>query len=134
VLDLAFERLSTKNIALINISDSALNRYINMKEINDRVKKALRGIIERRTLVKETSRLLKEQERSQNDIYREQGRIRDNLARLDKTSEMYARYEKLLGEQEDELAIILAKIDSLRNTLHQRKKDLEQYIASLQVN
>ena len=134
VLDLAFERQSTKSFALISISDSALNRYINMMEINDRVKRALRGIVERRDLVKETSRLLKVQERSQNDIYREQGRIRDNLARLDKASEMYARYEKLLGEQEDELAIILAEIDSLRNTLHQRKEDLEQYILSLQVN
>jgi hypothetical protein len=46
----------------------------------------------------------------------EQGRIRENMSRLEKTSDLYKRYACLLDEQEDLPEGALSKIDSLLAT------------------
>jgi hypothetical protein len=72
-----------------------------------------------------------EEERRVNSIHREQSRIRENMARLEKTSDLYKRYVSLLDEQEDLLERALAKIEDLRIEEQRQREELDQYILSL---
>jgi len=72
-----------------------------------------------------------EGERKVNSIHREQNRIRENMARLEKTSDLYKRYVSLLDEQEDLLEEALAKIEDLRIKEQRQREEIDRYILSL---
>jgi len=67
------------------------------------------------------------------DTKDDQGRIRLNMTNLDRTSDLYRRYEKTLGEQEDRLAKIRAEAKSVSAELAKLKKQLADYINELDV-
>jgi hypothetical protein len=72
-----------------------------------------------------------EEERKVNTIHREQSRIRDNMARLDKNSSLYRRYVDSLDEQEDQLEEALTAIEDLRTREQKQREELDRYILSL---
>jgi hypothetical protein len=67
-------------------------------------------------------------------IYQEQTRIRSNMERLERSSDLYSRYVGLLNAQEDQLAVSLAQIDDLRQQELKQREALDAYILSLDVS
>jgi hypothetical protein len=99
--------------------------------VDRRVKEALQGLAERKAALARTGSLRQEEERKINTIHREQGRIRENMARLEKDSDLYRRYVSLLDEQEDQLEEALEAIESLRAREQRQREELDRYIMSL---
>ena len=55
------------------------------------------------------------------------------MAYLEKDSSLYKRYLSLLEEQEDELPVILEKIDELVRQEREQRKAFDDYILSLEL-
>ncbi|MCS7306887.1 MAG: hypothetical protein NZ602_17480, partial [Thermoguttaceae bacterium] len=60
-------------------------------------------------------------------------RIRQNMAQLDRTSDLYKRYVQKLTEQEDQTDKIRAEIKALTEQINAAKKKLDDYLMSLEV-
>ena len=127
------ERTEVRSISLSGANDSQIQSYINSEEVPTEVKEGLRGIIERRKTLSDTIRLRSEQQSKQNFIYREQARIRENLEKLEKDTELYDRYISLLSEQEDLLIEVVGAIENLLASEREQREELNRYIAELNI-
>ena len=128
------ERRTVRRVDLSGASNSTLESYLKVDAFSGNEKEAFRSIIERRVAMAETNRTYRLEESKRNEIYREQGRIRDNLAKLsDSESELYARYTKLLSDQEDTLEAMAVRIVMLVELERTQRESLEDFIRNLQV-
>jgi len=127
----AQERQIDRTVILANINDSQITYFLSARNVDRRVKQALEGLAGRKSALAQTVSLRQEEERKVNTIHREQGRIRENMARLEKDSDLYKRYVSLLNEQEDLLEQALTNIEDLRVTEQQQREELDRYILSL---
>jgi hypothetical protein len=130
-LRIAQERQIDRTVMLTNINDSQITYFLSERNLDRRVKQALEGLAERKTALARTVNQREEEERKVNTIHREQSRIRENMARLEKTSDLYRRYVGLLDEQEDLLEQALTNIEDLRAQEQQQREELDRYILSL---
>jgi hypothetical protein len=97
----AQERQIDRSVLLTNLNDDQIVYFISARSVDRRVKQALEGLAERKTALSQTVNQRQDEERTVNTTHREQNRIRENMARLEKTSDLYKRYVSLLDEQED---------------------------------
>jgi hypothetical protein len=127
----AQERLIDRSLLLTNLNDDQISYFISARNVDRKVRDALEGLVERKTVLSQTVAQRQEDERKVNSIHREQNRIRENMARLEKTSDLYKRYVSLLDEQEDLLEEALAKIEDLRIKEQRQREEIDRYILSL---
>jgi hypothetical protein len=127
----AQERQIDRTVLLSNINDNQITYFLSARNVDRRIKQALEGLAERKTALSKTIRQRQEEERKVNTIHREQSRIRENMSRLEKTSDLYKRYVSLLDEQEDLLEQALTNIEDLRATEQSQREELDRYILSL---
>ena len=127
----AQERQIDRTVMLTNINDNQITYFLSARNVDRRVKRALEQLAERKTALAHTVRLRQEQERKVNTIHREQSRIRENMSRLEKTSDLYKRYVGLLDEQEDLLEQALTTIEDLMAQEQRQREQLDRYILSL---
>lgn len=67
-------------------------------------------------------------------ITREQGRIRDNMSRVDRNSQLYQRYVTKLTEQEDQLEELQAKAFELDAAANAKRDELAAYLNGLNID
>ena len=67
-------------------------------------------------------------------IGQEQDRIRQNMAQLDRTTDLYKRYVKKFGEQEDEVEALGKQIQGLETDEAAAHKSLDEYLESLDLS
>jgi hypothetical protein len=127
----AQERQIDRSVLLTNINDNQITYFISASNVDRRVKQALEGLAERKIALSQTVNQRQVEERKINTIHREQSRIRENMARLEKDSDLYKRYVSLLDEQEDQLEEALEKIEDLRIKEQRQREELDRYILSL---
>ena len=65
------------------------------------------------------------------EISNDQSRIRQNMDRLDRTSELYKRYVKKFTDQEDEVDKLRTQIRELTGQETQLRKSLDEYLMGL---
>ena len=127
----AQERQIDRTVALSNLDEERIIYFISARNVDRRIKQALEQLAERKATLARTVNLRQEQERKVDTIHREQSRIRENMARLEKSSDLYKRYVSLLNEQEDLLEQALTRIEDLRAEERRQREDLDRYILSL---
>jgi len=130
----AQERQIDRTVMLSNINDSQITYFLSARNVDRRVKQALEGLAERKSALARAVSQRQEEERKVNTIHREQSRIRENMARLEKTSDLYKRYVGLLDQQEDLLEEALTNIEDLRAKEQQQREELDRYIVSLDLS
>jgi len=67
------------------------------------------------------------------EITTEHARIRENMQRLPQNSDLYTRYVKKLDQQEAELENLRKEIESLKNREEEHRRELQNYVMSLDV-
>jgi hypothetical protein len=127
----AQERQIDRSVLLTNLNNDQISYFISARNVDRRIRHALEGLVGRKTALSQTVVQRQEEERKINSIHREQNRIRENMARLEKTSDLYKRYVSLLDEQEDLLEEALAKIEDLRVKEQRQREEIDRYILSL---
>jgi chromosome segregation ATPase len=101
--------------------------------ISAAVKDALHKVASMRNTLSQTTADRSRREQRISEITQEQARIRENMARLSQTSDLYNSYVKELTQQENDLAALRKEIESLKDTETKQQRDLNDYILNLDV-
>ena len=127
------EQTVYQQVSLNNLNDSLIQFYISAKEVSDGVKQAMAKIIERKLLLAQTTRTIAELDNQVKIIDQEQARIRQNMQQLDRNSDLYTRYVKKFGEQEDQVERLRQEVKTAKEKLAAEQKSLDDYLLNLNV-
>ncbi len=81
--------------------------------VSDKVKAALAEIVKRKHELQQVAADRQQLEQRIHEIDEDQNRIRQNMAQLDRTSDLYKSYVKKFTEQEEEIDKLSAEIAEL---------------------
>ena len=127
------EQIAQQQVAIGGLDDGAIQYYLSSKVVSDAVKKALADVVKRKTEVQTLVTSAQQLEAQIATIGQEQARIRENMQRLDRNTELYNRYVKKFTEQEDQIEKFRGDIRELQTQITARQKALEEYLLALDV-
>jgi myosin heavy subunit len=133
-LKIVEDQTVSQQIALSNLPDDMIVFYQHSTAVSEGVKKALTEVVKRKQELQLLITQRQEQEQTISMISQEQGRIRENMSRLDRNNDLYARYVKKFSEQEDQVEKAHAQIDQLNKQINERQKALDDYLLSLDLS
>ena len=125
------ERPIAETVALADIGPDVLANYLRARVVSDRVKEALRRVVELRTALERTRAERTRREQRVAEIAQEQGRIRENMARLTPNSDLAKRYVTKLDQQETELERLREELEGLKDTQARQQKTMDDYLLGL---
>jgi hypothetical protein len=125
------ERPYAETVALADVGPEVLVSYLQARVVSDRIKEALRRVVELRTALERTRAERTRREQRTGEIAQEQGRIRENMARLAPNSDLSNRYVTKLDQQETELEGLRKELEGLKDTEAQQRRALEDYLLGL---
>jgi hypothetical protein len=125
------ERTDLQAIRVVDADTNTLVAYLQTGKISPPVRDALQHVIELQKQVSDLRTQRAQQEGQINTISTEQNRIRQNMAQLDRTSELYKRYVTMLDEQETRIQQLRTEIADLQKQEDAKRKELNDYVAGL---
>jgi hypothetical protein len=108
--------------------------YQQTKEVSPRVKEALQRVVSLRNKLDDVRAQRTRLDQRTAEITAEHARIRENMQRLQQNSDLYTRYVKKLDQQETELESLRKDIERLKNTEEEHRRELQNYMMSLDVS
>jgi hypothetical protein len=132
-LAVAEEQVVSQQVALTNLDDGMILFYSNAKVTSPAVKQALIDVIGRK---REIERLAQERGRREQEIQavtQEQERIRQNMAQLDRASDLYTRYVTKFAEQEDRVEALRKEIAAFQDQEQQARRGLDEMLTKLEI-
>jgi hypothetical protein len=132
-LAVAEEQVVSQQVALTNLDDGMILFYSNAKVTSPAVKQALIDVIGRK---REIERLAQERGRREQEIQavtQEQERIRQNMAQLDRASDLYTRYVTKFAEQEDRVETLRKEIAAFQDQEQQARRGLDEMLTKLEI-
>jgi len=127
------ERQVNESATLLNTANEGLQVYLRSQKISAAVKDALQKVAAMRNTLSQTASDRARREQRISEITQEQARIRENMARLNQTSDLFNSYVKELTQQETDLASLRKEIETLKDTETKQQRDLNDYILNLDV-
>jgi hypothetical protein len=128
------EKQLQQTIQLIDSGSDVIMYYLRAKQVSPKVKEALQRVVTFRERLSHTTSRRGGLEQRMKEISQEQTRIRENMGRLAQTSELYNRYVKKLDQQETEMEKLRKEIDALKGTEEEQKRELHDYLLSLDMS
>jgi len=125
------QRSEPQMIALTNIDDGTIAFYLRSDKVSDKVKAALKGVIEQKQAIQNLAQQRAQLEQQIHSISDDQARIRENMGKLDHNTDLYKRYVKELSDQEDTLAKLRPQINELQEHENLLRKALDDYLNGL---
>ncbi len=128
------EQVQFQQIALSNMDEPQIRFYLQAKSISPKVKESLEEVIRRK---QELGRLSTERQQHEAEIAaigEEQARIRENMTRIDRNTDLYARYVKKFTTQEDQIEKLRGQITQLTSRLTTLQQELDAYLIGLEVS
>jgi hypothetical protein len=127
------EVINGQQIAILPGDVGQLEYYARTGEIPKPVRDALVKAISMKYGMVETQRQVQERQQLVNQISQEQTRIRENLKTVAANSEYSTRLLKKLDEQETRIETLQKEAASMQQKHQAQQKELEDYLASLNV-
>jgi len=129
-----FEQPVVEFVALVNPDQAPkITMFLQSKVISPEVKAALQEIVKRRAAIADVQYQRQLKEARLVEIAKEQERIRQNMAQLEKNSDLYKKYVEKLTTQEDEFDATRVDIAKLQDQQKQLEDDLDNYIRGLNI-
>ena len=125
------ERIDRQQVAITNLDEGAIQVYLSAKVVSEKVKAALAEVIKQKAALQKVVRDRTLLEQQVNTIGQDQSRIRQNMDKLDRTSDLYKRYVKNLTDQEDKLESLRGQIKELVDQETKLRKALDDYLLGL---
>lgn len=132
-LDVVFERYGEQRVLLRDVGLDHITVYVQSKVITKPVREALEKLGAMRQALDDTSRQRADREKQIAEITKEQDRIRNNMRTIPQSSDLYTRLIRKLDAQETELEKLQAQIAELREQEETQRKQIEEYLLSLDV-
>lgn len=123
-----------RTVALVSADTQTIALYLRNAAASDALKKALQEIVKRQNEIAQKQAEVAEANAGIQAIEQDQTRIRENMAQLDKTSELYKSYVKKLTEQESEIERLRTRVRTLQGEINTARNALANYIQNLSVN
>jgi hypothetical protein len=127
-------RTVDQSVMLASMGGDQVAIYLRSPVVSQAVKTALQKLVTLQQKLSDTTSQRTRLEARINEITADQGRIRQNMDRLSQTSDLYKRYVKTLSDEEDELARIADNVAKLRDLEASQRKDVGDFIQSLEVS
>ena len=127
-------RTVDQSVSLSTLSTDQVAFYVRSPVVSQAVKVALQKLAAFMRKVSDTASLRARREARVGEIAQDQARIRANMDRLAQTSELYKRYVKTLGDEEDELARLTDEIAKLRDLEAAQNKEAADFIQTVDAN
>ena len=128
------QQVVDQSVQLTNLDDPTIQFYIGASVVSDQVKEALREVVRRKREIEGLVVAQQQLEQQIAAISQEQARIRENMAQLERNSDLYNRYVKKFNSQEDEIEQARAKIAELVEQIASKRKALDDYLLGLELN
>jgi hypothetical protein len=128
------ERVLRETIVLSNLATKLISNYVDEPVVGEKVKEALREVIALRSAVDQTRAERDRREKRITEIAQEQGRIRENMAKLAESADLYKRYVKKLDQQETDLEALRKEIEALKDTEAREQQALDDFLARLDLD
>jgi hypothetical protein len=125
------ERTIRQQVALTNLDDNTIQFYQSAKVVGDKVKAALSEIVKRKHELQQVAVGRQQREQRIRQIAEDQNRVRLNMDRLDRASELYKSYVKKFTNQEEEVVKLNEEIASLTERETSLRKSLDEYMMGL---
>lgn len=125
------ERIDRQRIALTNLNSKAIQFYMSAKVVGPKVKAALAEIVKRKLELQQVTMDHTLCNQRISAIEKDQSRIRQNMGRLDRNSDVYKRYVKKFSDQETEIENLRGRIAELSDKKAELRKSLDKYMADL---
>ncbi len=125
------ERIESQQIAVFSMDDNSIRIYISSTAVSDKVKAALQEVIKRKH---ELALLAAERQRLEmriREIEQDQARIRQNMAQLDRNSDLYKSYVNDFAAHEAEIKKTRSQIAALVDKEAGARKALDEYLMGL---
>lgn len=123
-----------RTIALVSADTQTIMLYLRNAAASDALKKALQEIVKRQNDIAKLQADVTEANAGIQAIEQDQTRIRENMAQLDKTSELYKNYVKKLTDQENEIERLRTRVKTLQSEINTARNALANYIQNLSVS
>jgi hypothetical protein len=133
-LDVEEEMTQSQSFALLSIDPNSRTFYLNSGVVSDKVKAVLKEIASRQQKLADLAADKAKLEQKIKVIGDEQSRIRQNMAQLDRNTDLYNKYVKKFAEQEDLNDKTRGEIDKLSADEAKQKKSLDEYVLALEVD
>ena len=125
------ERTDSQQVGLSNLDQNAIRIYLSAKVVSDEVKAALSEIVRQKAAIEQLALKRRQLEAQIAEIGKEQARIRENMDKLDRTSDLYKRYVKKFSDQEDEIEQLRGQIQELTVQETELRKKFDEYLLGL---
>jgi hypothetical protein len=122
--------------ALNAVTDAQIELFLRQKSINPDIEKALRAIVAQKNVVADFDAKSKAQQKAIDQIFTDQGRLRENMKALKGSAEEKAllqRYTKQLDEEETQLDAQRKKVQEMQSQRDKSNDDLQKMIQELQL-
>ena len=133
-LEVAEEQQMLQQLALVNTDDSTILFFTNAKQTSPAVKEALTAVIERKREIERFVQERAKREQEVNVVGQEQERIRQNMAQLERTSDLYTRYVQKFAVQEDRVETLRKEVADLQTKELEARRALDDYLQQLELN
>jgi hypothetical protein len=127
------EIITGQQIAILPCDIGQLELYARTGEIPKTVRDALAKAVALKYALVDTQRQMEQRQQRINQTTQEQTRIRENMKTVAANSEYYTRLLKKLDEQETQIEKLQGEITGLQQKLQAQQKELEDYLAGLNV-
>jgi hypothetical protein len=133
VLKVVENREVSNMLALGLLDDGDIELYVKGEVASEKLKQSLIKLRELRAATAEAAKPTAEIRQQLTEIAAEQGRMRANMHSLDKSSDLFKRYEKKIGQQEDLIEALYLKLPKLKAAEEAALKRISDYISNLVV-
>ena len=133
-LEVIEDRTDRQQMAVTNLDDGTIGFYMSAQVTSPKVKEALAETIKRKQAIEQLTIKRQQLEQQVGTINQEQARIRENMKQLDHNSDIYNRYVKKFGEQEDQIESLHKQIQGLQTEETAARKSLDDYLLGLDLS
>jgi hypothetical protein len=127
------DRMVDQSIAFTSLPSDRIDLYLRAKNVSQAVKNALQRLVALKAKLADATAARSRIEEQIRSIYADQDRIRSNMGKLSRDSDLYKKYEKTLSDQENTLFKLDADLDRAKTDEAARKKEVDAYVQSVDV-
>lgn len=133
-LEVVEEHLERQSVAVTKLDSNTIGIYLSAPEVSEDIKTALREVVKHKQAVEQVARDRQEIQRQITVVDQEQNRIRQNMAQLDRNSDLYRRYVTKFTEQEDRIEALRQQMTDSIAKEQKLRKALDDYLIGLDLN
>ncbi len=132
-LTVVTERPRSETIRLLTLDSRQLGLYARAQELDPKLRNAFAEMVALKRVIDTAEKRLAGLREEHIEIVADQDRIRENLARVPRESDIYRRYLAKLNDQEDALERLAPEIDAAEADVDAAARGLRDYIDGLKI-